>query len=306
MADDLVGLPPTEVFHTQSNREPIVNISGNISMTAHYTAQAWVCQGLPWARHFDTAQGRFYRRLLAPVWALGRRMGHTTPQEFLVQRHCIMDALLRRISPIQVVELAAGLSPRCLAFAQEDGILRCIDADLPEMVATKRSLLPARLPPGYRQAALDLLGRDDYVAQLDRVYLRDAPAVVLTEGILTYFSPEQVAQVLARVAGLLRACGGGTYLTELHHGDQVDAMLLGRAFRFCLHRLTGVPLRPLVRNRVQAESMFRQAGFDEVKVHHPRDWAAELALPIQPIDSGLRVYEAIMAPRGRHGSSRRR
>jgi len=264
-----------------------------IGITAHYTAQVWVREGLPWAWRFDTAKGRLLYDLLDPLCNLARRFGLTTPPDFLVQRHRMLDALVQRRAPAQLVELACGLSPRGLALSHKQGI-RCVDVDLPPMVQSKTHLAGSELPASYHLAALDLISSRDYVHDLGPALGKLSPTVVITEGILPYFPLVLLRHVFQSVAALLRACGGGTYLTDVHHQQEVDQLPLdlGARFRWLQHLLARSPRYPMIADQEQGRAMMLGAGFQRVVVHDPRDWQEELDLPVQRIHSGLRVYEA--------------
>jgi len=137
----------------------------SISITAHYTAQVWAQEHLPWAWRFDTRKGRAFYAALEPLMALAGRAGLTTPRDFLVQRHRIIDALVARKQPEQLLDLAGGLSPRCLAHSHKYGA-PCTDVDLERMIALKAKLVGRDAPASYRQAALDLVASQNYVADL--------------------------------------------------------------------------------------------------------------------------------------------
>lgn len=265
----------------------------NISFIAHYTAQVWARERLPWAWRFDTRTGRLFYDALAPLWRLAELAGQATPPQFLIQRHRIIDALVARTAPAQLVELAGGLSPRALALSHKRGV-RCVDVDLPPMVRLKAALVGAEQPPGYRLAELDLLASADYAADLGPVIRRVAPTVVITEGILSYFPLTGQQQVFARAAALLRHCGGGVYLAEVHHQGQIDR--LGELFRAGLALLARSPRHPMIPDAASGRAMLARAGFDRVVIHDPRDWHGELGLPPPRRQTGLRVYEAHVTP----------
>jgi O-methyltransferase involved in polyketide biosynthesis len=264
----------------------------NISFIAHYTAQAWVREQLPWAFRFDTLRGRLFYDLVDPLFSVAARAGFTTPPDFLVQRHRIIDALVTEARPRQVVELAGGFCPRCLALSDKLGV-RTVDVDLPEVVALKASRIGDDAPAEYRQTSLDLVGSRDYVHDLGAALSNVAPTVVITEGILPYFSRAISQHVFDEVVRLLRQCGGGTYLTDIHHQERIDTMALGRLFRSALHLVARSPKYPMIRNFDEAEAMLRRAGFDRVTAHHPRDFN-HLGLTVRRRGSGLRIYEAVV------------
>jgi O-methyltransferase involved in polyketide biosynthesis len=264
----------------------------NISTIAHYTAQVWVRDGLPWAWRFDTARGRAMYRALRPLFDLAHRAGLTTPELFCIQRHRIIDALLDRLQPRQVVDLAGGLSPRSVAYSHKHG-LPGLDVDLPDMVALKGELLGSDAPPGYRLRALDLVASQDLSADLGDALQRVAPTAVITEGLLPYLSSQQQQALFGKLAALLRWCGGGVYLADVHHERDVQRLgPVASAFRWTLHQFSGAPQIQLIRDLEQGRAMLRRAGFGGLEVHRPADWRRPLGLPLRRHDSGLVVYEA--------------
>jgi len=264
----------------------------SLAVTAHYTAQLWVRDHLPWAHLFDTPLGRFVYRATLPLFGACSRAGLTTPMEFCVQRHRIIDALVDDLRPAQVVELGSGLSPRCLALAHKKGI-RTVDVDLPAMVAAKARMVPDPRPESYRQVAMDMLEAPDYVEALGEALEIVSPTVVITEGVLSYFNHEQRRQVFQRSAHLLRHVGGGVYLTDVHHEEAVARLgPMATLFREGLHWISRTPQQSFIRDFEAGKAMLTAAGFDEVRGHLPTDYRDTLDLPTRNFDSGLTLYEA--------------
>src|SRR5262245_22086850 len=95
-----------------------------ISPTAHYTGYVWYASGQSHDA-FATREGRMmYRVLRAPQVAL-RAIGLPTLDGALVARHQLIDLRLARAIDAgeigQVVEVAAGLSPRGWRFRNRYG-----------------------------------------------------------------------------------------------------------------------------------------------------------------------------------------
>src|SRR5581483_1125392 len=89
-------------------------------------------------------------------------------EEYLLARHRAIDALLERAierdGTGQVIEVAAGLSPRGWRFAQRYGErLVYVEADLPEMAERKRAALEriGSLSERHRVREVDALRDDD-------------------------------------------------------------------------------------------------------------------------------------------------
>jgi O-methyltransferase involved in polyketide biosynthesis len=258
-----------------------------VSPTAHYTAQVWHVAGLPWADRFDTRIGRWMHRLSAPSRRLGSVIGMPVLNDVLLQRHRLIDHLLRSREVVQLLELAAGLSPRLAAFCAAGG--HGVDVDLPPMIALKRKLL-APLPARYAAVALDLLACDDYFAALGEHLSCDAgKTMVVTEGLLPYFGQAQRQMLLERIARLLRAVGGGFYATDLHHVDKSAWQgLAGRMATGFLSRFAGVDRIQFIEGEEQGREIFGNAGFAPVEVVYPAKLADELELP--RVEGALAIY----------------
>ena len=140
---------------------------------------------------------------------------------------------------------------------------------------------------------LDLIASDDYVADLRGVLVQGAPTVIITEGILSYFSMDQQQRIFDKIAALLRWCGGGTYMTDIHHQDEVDRLGSAAAlFRWGLHKLSDTEQTALIPNFGAGQQMLAAAGFSDIVGLHPNQWHEELSLPLLRKDSGLMIYEA--------------
>jgi O-methyltransferase involved in polyketide biosynthesis len=260
-----------------------------LSLTAHFNAQVWVRQGVPFAECFDTRKGRALFRLLEPLFRVAARAGYPTPLTFLAQRHHIMDGVIQRLEPVQLVELAAGLCPRGLAWAQREGSI-VIESDLAPVVRLKRAMVGASVPRGYHLAALDLVASRDYAGDLEPALKRSCSTVVITEGILPYFSLALVRHVFRSVAALLRACGGGVYLTDVHHQQELDRLgPLARVFWEGLQLSTRTPRHRMIEDREQGTRLLRSAGFEAVDVHDPSAGSTASC-------AGMCVYEARIDP----------
>ncbi len=264
----------------------------SISITAHYTAQIWVRNGFPWSWPFDTSRGRLMYNLSNPFFQWASRAGLNTPHQFCLQRHRIIDHLLDEARPAQVVELAGGLSPRCLASSQKYQV-PCLDVDLPDMVNAKADLLANRAPPHYHQLPLDLIESQDYVADLGAALKQVSPTLVVTEGLISYFDGPARQHIFDQIGALLRWCGGGTYLTDIHHQEAVDRTgPVGYAFRTGLHYMTNTIQATLIQDMAQGCQDLQRAGFSEVIGHDPAAFKDSQGLVVNDTSSGLTIYEA--------------
>jgi O-methyltransferase involved in polyketide biosynthesis len=270
-----------------------------ISPTAHYTGHIWSRHGLSHPA-LGTATGRLLYLALSPYAALSRLCGGPTPEAFLLLRHRLIDDRLQRAIEAgrvgQVVEIAAGLSPRGWRFKQRYGAaLRYIETDLPAMAARKRETLRAAglLTPGHEVLPLDAMaeGGAGSLAALIATLEHDRGLAIITEGLVNYFDREAVTAMWSRFATALSEFPHGLYLSDLHLADSQRGVFL-RAF--------GAMLSVFVRGRVHfhfrttadARRALIDCGFDEAELHQTRDFAAAAGLPYRPGAELVHVIEA--------------
>jgi O-methyltransferase involved in polyketide biosynthesis len=249
-----------------------VSGSDSISPTAHYTGYVWARNGLSHPE-LTTTEGRLLFESLQPLMRLSGALHRPYLEPYLLARHRAIDALLERAIEehgiTQVVEVAAGLSPRGWRFSERYGDkLTYIEADLPAMADRKRRALERMdsLSERHQVRDLDAL-RDsgpDSLAELVTDLDPGAGLAIITEGLLGYLSPEDVRSLWRRFADVLSGFASGRYISDLPLGTAQTPE--ARAFR--------VVLAAFVRGRVylhfddaeQAGLELHRAGFAEATV----------------------------------------
>lgn len=217
---------------------------------------------------------------------LGRR---PSLDMMLLARHAALDHLVagavERGEVRQVVEVAAGLSPRGFRMAtryREAG-LRYVEADLPEMAATKRRLLDEAglRGPNHEVVPLDALADEGPVALATLVSERLDPTrgtAILTEGLLGYFDRATVEALWRRFATVLGRFPVGLYLSDLNLAGDLEGMRAARAFRALLSAFARGKVHLHYETAEEAEKALRGAGFREATLHRPTDFP-ELDFP---------------------------
>lgn len=274
--------------------------SAAISPTAHYTGYVWARHGLG-PQALATRTGALLFNALRPAMAASARRGGPTLEGLLLGRHRAIDALLTEAIESgrvgQVIEIAAGLSPRGLRFATAyAGRLAYVEADLPAMAQQKRDALAALgtpPPSGHRVADIDALAADGPLslgALLDTLDPSVGTAVI-TEGLLNYLPAEAVIDLWSRLATGLHRFPAGLYLSDLHlAGENRSPLLAGFS----------AVLGAFVRGRIHfhfadaavATEALRAAGFTTAALHRPDD--ARFALPAH-LQAGARIARVVAA-----------
>ncbi len=215
----------------------------DLSPTALYTAETWRWGGFACAELFATADARRVfaatNAALAAAGALSRR---TAPLRVsLVQRHALIDQLAREAIAAgarQVIELAAGLSPRGAAFTGEGAVDRYVEIDLPAMVAKKRALL-SRTDEGravLARPSFRLVEGDALTTELAGV-IAPGPVCVIAEGLLMYLD----AAAQARLFATVRAAGDDVRLVFdlVPPAEQPPPSPAGKRLAALMRRATG-------------------------------------------------------------------
>jgi O-methyltransferase involved in polyketide biosynthesis len=214
--------------------------SETISPTAHYTAYVWARNGLSHPE-FETLEGRVLFESLRPAMTVNALLGRGTLESYLLARHQAIDGLLEqsidelRIS--QVIEVAAGLSPRGWRFTHRYGDrLTYVEADLPGMTERKRQALErlGSLSDQHRVRELDALKKsgEGSLAAVAGELDPEKGLVIITEGLLGYLPTNAVRDIWTRLAATLSSFARGRYISDIHIGSVQDATV--RAFRVLL------------------------------------------------------------------------
>lgn len=274
-----------------------------ISPTAHYT-------GMVWARHnmshpaLESFRGRAMYTLLQPVICAAGRAGVPDVDRLLLTRHRLIDKRLseaiERGEVTQILEIAAGLSPRGWRFMQRfGGKVQYIEADLPGMAARKRAALAQiGTVPGHRVVEIDALA-DSGPLSLSAICAgldRNLGLAIVTEGLVNYFPEEAVRSMWRRFAKELSGFSHGSYWSDLVLSSEIG----GKGTRPFIHFLSA-----FVRGRVHlhfthaavAQRALRDCGFVDARLLDPADHAEALGGE-QHVSRSVRVVEARAAVPG--------
>jgi O-methyltransferase involved in polyketide biosynthesis len=193
-----------------------------ISPTAHYTGYVWFAAGQS-HEAFATRQGRLMYRALRAPQVLAEAIRMPTLDGMLLARHRLIDQRLAQAIDAgeitQIVEVAAGLSPRGWRFRTRYGDrITYVEADLPGMIAHKRRILGelGGETAHHRTVEIDALAPSGPTS-IDAICGALDPSrgtAIITEGLVNYFDTETVLAMWQRFAAALRRFPHNLYLTD--------------------------------------------------------------------------------------------
>jgi|SRR5690554_277438 len=275
--------------------------TSSISFTALYTGHVWYSNGLS-APAFHTRRGSFFYHAMAPLEYIGEKMAGGNIRTFLLQRHHLIDHLVRNAieqrGVQQILEIACGLSPRGYRLRQQYPELNYVEADLPDMAARKHRLLSSQhsLNDQHRVVPVNIFseeGIDSVENIVDKCFDRSQPLLIITEGLVNYFSLDTLAPFWRRLETLLAGFAGGTYLTDNY--PLFDDHPLQRTMKVLGGMLSGVSRSQVsfhFGSDQQAIDCFLGHGFSEAVVHNPSDYYDLLPIPQSRGNPFVRVIEA--------------
>jgi O-methyltransferase involved in polyketide biosynthesis len=204
----------------------------------------------------------------------------------LLARHRAIDTALegaieqRKIN--QVIEVAAGLSPRGWRFAKRYPQLTYVDADLPGMTGRKRRALEQMSsdPQRHLVRELDVLQEEGLTAIAGELDQREG-LVIVTEGLLPYLPTDQVEPIWRRFATTLSGFARGAYVSDIHVGAAEGAP--EQAFRLLLALFVRGRVSVHFESSEQVVAALQDAGFAAAEVRAAQQPARDRASRIAHI-----------------------
>lgn len=253
--------------------------SEQVSPTAYATGYFWYRHGMSHPA-LATPQGLRLDRGFRLLIGAAKALSGISLEALMLARHRGIDALLTqaiedgRVS--QVIEIAAGLSPRGWAFSNRYGKkLSYLETDLPQMAATKRRLLDGAKLLSKQHRILDLNalkseGPDSLAAIAATLDPRLGTAII-TEGLMNYLSPAQARFVWSEIATTLKQFPQGLYLADAYLMNEQRSAGMA-AFGAALQVFVRGRMHVHYRTEPEAIATLKAAGFGTVAMHR----AAEL------------------------------
>ena len=255
----------------------------HISFTAHYTGYIWYQMGISHSA-FATHQGKALALLASPLEKLAEKYIGGSMRTTLKTRHTLLDEhltqLIEQHSDLQVLEIAAGLSPRGWWFRTHHPTIIYRELDLPTMAETKQASLTTIDPNSPKVLSADLFTEDFQNAFA--VFDPKRPLVIISEGLINYFEKKLLMQLLKSIVLYGQDFKALHYLTDLYpepiqnklakviwSSSKLLKLLSRSAFTF--HFITPD----------EVKQFFHSAGFHQVDVVQPKLYFAEQDSPFQ-------------------------
>ncbi len=271
--------------------------TSRISPTAHYTAYAWFRHGLS-VPELATPKGRILFHALAPANRLLALVGKADLESVLLARHRVIDHVLslaiRSGEVEQVVEIAAGLSPRGLRMRRRFPNISYIEADLPAMIKTKKLRIGHKLDEQHSLVTVNALAESgvDSLAQLATHLDPTKGTAVITEGLLPYFDRATGALTWKNIAAFLGAFPRGMYLSDYYLEEDSRRVAGTAQMSRMLSWFVGGKIHfPMWDDRELVEGLER-AGLPGATIHVAGDFAQELQIERPQRSAFVRIIEA--------------
>ncbi len=194
-----------------------------VSLTGHFTGFVW-CNNHLSPRSFGSILGRAMYYGTRPIdWLSNLTIG-VKLETMLLQRHCLIDTLVNQAideGVTQIVEVASGLSARSLRILQShpNDKITYIEADLPDMVVWKKKRLKKEKfnDERYQITECNILRTegDLSIEHLLNTLDKTKKTLVITEGLVNYFSLDVIEGFWIRLAYALAPFKEADYLFEI-------------------------------------------------------------------------------------------
>lgn len=243
----------------------------HISFTAHYTGYIWYQMGISHPL-LATSKGKSLAFIANPVETWAEKYVGGSMRTTLKDRHMMLDdtlkQLIERYPDLQVLEIAAGLSPRGWWFREHFPQIDYRELDLPDMAKTKQAALKQINAASPEVLSVDLFTEDFQNAFA--VFDPKRPLVIISEGLINYFEKDLLQQLLKSIVHYGQDFAVLHYLTDIYpepvknklatviwNSSKLLKIISRSAFSF--HFQTPQ----------EVQDFFQTAGFNQVEVLQP-------------------------------------
>ena len=266
----------------------------HIPHSALYTAATWRWGNLSCAEFVAPKQSeqlfnvvnaymKFYRFINPKKYSL-----HHT----LLHRHTMINYLLDRAGCQQIIEVAAGFSPRGSHYSRNPDVTY-YEVDLPDVVLMKRRQFESTAEGRGVLQRENFIQKSGDVRTLD--FLQDFPAqksFVISEGLMMYFSRQEQLAIWKNIASLIRERGGEYVFDYIPLDIEPGRSLVGRVLHGIKNLLGGDGQGYCYDNRSRwdVRDDLLAAGFSQVDVLESDTKVADWHLPYSEVKTHVVIY----------------
>lgn len=246
----------------------------HISFTAHYTGYIWFQMGISHPA-LATTKGKFLATLVNPIETLAEKYIGGSMRTTLKTRHTLLDdhlsQLIKEYPNLQVLEIAAGLSPRGWWFKKQFPQIDYRELDLPAMAATKKIALEQIGQSNPQVLSVDLFTEDFQKAFA--VFDTQRPLVIISEGLINYFEKPLLTQLLKSIVQYGQPFRVLHYLTDLYPEPVTNklAKVIWSSSKLLKFMSRSAFSFHFV-NPAEVREFFQIAGFNQVNVIQPQQY----------------------------------
>jgi O-methyltransferase involved in polyketide biosynthesis len=198
---------------------------------------------------------------------------------FMEARMKLVNRILKERGAKQILELAAGFSPRGMAMTSDEA-MTFVEMDLAGIMEEKRGIMKELLArskisprPNLYFCDGSALDENDLLAAV-KIFKQEAIAVV-NEGLLTYLDFEEKAKAARNVHRLLEKYGGVWVTPDLSLWSGGKAQTINRK----VESITNIDMQKIsFENEAAAREFFERLGF-VVESHSFKEALDELSSP---------------------------
>jgi len=238
-----------------------------ISPTAKFVAYLRTFSNIPFAKEISEESGaeRTYQELageskeslirFSPYWEA---------------RYKATDRIIMQRGITQILEVAAGLSPRGLAMTADPDVIYAA-TDLPEILEQEKAMAEAILSrlnssrPNLHFETANALDLESLL-RASSIFTADRPLAIITEGLLPYFNREEEAMLAKNIRDILSRYHGVWITSDVHTkqyremASRLDGNLRQRQDR--ISSSTGSNIESnLFMDENEVQEFFHKAGF---------------------------------------------
>lgn len=272
-----------------------------VSLTGHFTGYVW-CQNKLSPPSFGSLLGKAMYLGSRPIDLFSNRILGWKLETMLLQRHQIIDSWVNQAldeGVTQIVEIASGLSARGLRLLKNRPYdsFQYVEADLPDMVKWKQQRLNKEHfhDDRHRLTKCNILRTEGELSIEHLLSSLDTTqkTLVITEGLVNYFSLGVIEGFWTRLAEALSAFSEASYLFEIwpQTSDYGFASVVSATQR-AIELITRQKVPLHYTHDSQIKEGLEHCGFSIVEVCNPDNMTESLPLPKMRSPSLFRLVRA--------------